>query len=94
MRGFIDEIRAAVSGLARAPAFTALAVGVSGPMMAVTGFAPNEVQTEQSLFGLRILFAGMPCAGFLIGAWLFRGFRLDDEPPIPPAAALKVPSTP
>jgi GPH family glycoside/pentoside/hexuronide:cation symporter len=73
---------------------TALAVGVSGPMMAITGFAPNEVQTEQSLFGLRILFAGMPCAGFLIGAWLFRGFRLDDEPPAPPAAALKVPSMP
>ncbi len=30
MRGFIDEIRAAVSGLTRAPAFTALAVGVLG----------------------------------------------------------------
>lgn len=30
MRGFIDEIRAAVSGLAHAPAFTALAVGVLG----------------------------------------------------------------
>jgi len=30
MRGFIDEIRAAISGLARAPAFTALAVGVLG----------------------------------------------------------------
>lgn len=73
---------------------TALAVGVSGPMMAITGFVPNEVQTEQSLFGLRILFAGMPCAGFLVGAWLFRGFRLDDEPPTPPAAALEVPSTP
>ena len=28
MRGFIDEIRAAIVGLARAPAFTALAVGV------------------------------------------------------------------
>lgn len=71
---------------------TALAVGVSGPMMALTGFAPNEVQTEQSLLGLRILFAGMPCAGFLIGAWLFRGFSLDEGPPAPPAAALKVPS--
>ncbi len=30
MRGFIDEVKAAVSGLARAPAFTALAVGVLG----------------------------------------------------------------
>ena len=30
MRGFIDEVRAAVTGLARAPAFTALAAGVLG----------------------------------------------------------------
>src|ERR1700741_3015185 len=28
MRGFFDELKAAISGLARAPAFTALAVGV------------------------------------------------------------------
>ncbi|MEX1994774.1 MAG: ABC transporter permease [Steroidobacteraceae bacterium] len=30
MRGFIDEIKSAISGLTRAPAFTALAVGVLG----------------------------------------------------------------
>ena len=30
MRGFIDELKAALAGLARAPAFTALAVGVLG----------------------------------------------------------------
>jgi putative ABC transport system permease protein len=30
MRGFIDEIKSAVAGLAKAPAFTALAVGVLG----------------------------------------------------------------
>jgi putative ABC transport system permease protein len=30
MRAFIDEVKAAISGLARAPAFTALAVGVLG----------------------------------------------------------------
>jgi putative ABC transport system permease protein len=30
MRGFIDEVKAAIAGLARAPAFTALAVGVLG----------------------------------------------------------------
>ncbi len=30
MRGFIEEMRAAIAGLARAPAFTALAVGVLG----------------------------------------------------------------
>ena len=52
--------------------------------MTITGFAPNVVQTDSSLLGIRILFAGMPCLGFLIGAWLFRGFRLDDDDPTPP----------
>ena len=30
MRAFLDELKAAVTGLARAPAFTALAAGVLG----------------------------------------------------------------
>jgi hypothetical protein len=38
MRGFIDEIRAAISGLARAPSFTALAVGVLGLGLAAVIF--------------------------------------------------------
>ena len=42
-----------------------------------TGFVPNVEQTESSLFGLRLLFAGLPCAGFVLGAWLFRGFTLE-----------------
>jgi GPH family glycoside/pentoside/hexuronide:cation symporter len=60
---------------------TALAVGASGPVMTTAGFAPNVEQTEGSLLGLRILFAGMPCLGFAIGAWLFRGFSLDGDGP-------------
>lgn len=74
---------------------TALALAASGPIMTVTGFAPNVAQTETSLLGIRILFAGMPCAGFLIGAWMFRGFALEVLPaPAPAAAAVKAPSTP
>jgi Na+/melibiose symporter-like transporter len=46
--------------------------------MSATGFEPNAAQSEQSLLGLRILFAGLPCAGFLVGAWLFRGFSLGE----------------
>jgi Na+/melibiose symporter-like transporter len=61
----------------------ALSIAASGPVMTATGFAPNVEQTEESLLGLRILFAGLPCAGFLLGAWLFRGFSLAE----PPAAA-------
>jgi Na+/melibiose symporter-like transporter len=56
----------------------ALSIAASGPVMTATGFEPNAEQTEQSLLGLRILFAALPCAGFLIGAWLFRGFSLDE----------------
>jgi GPH family glycoside/pentoside/hexuronide:cation symporter len=67
---------------------TALAVGASGPVMTTAGFAPNVEQTEASLLGLRILFAGMPCLGFVLGAWLFRGFSLDgDGPPVVLAGA-------
>jgi len=57
----------------------ALSIAASGPIMTLTGFVPNAVQTESSLFGLRILFAGLPCVGFLLGAWWFRGFSLDKE---------------
>jgi GPH family glycoside/pentoside/hexuronide:cation symporter len=60
---------------------TALALGASGPVLTLSGFAPNVEQTEGSLLGLRILFAGMPCVGFVIGAWLFRGFSLDGDGP-------------
>jgi GPH family glycoside/pentoside/hexuronide:cation symporter len=74
---------------------TAIALALSGPIMTVTGFAPNVAQSESSLLGIRILFAGMPCVGFVIGAWLFRGFRLDDDGPSPPPlpTAIKVPSS-
>lgn len=56
----------------------ALSIAASGPVMSATGFEPNAAQSEQSLLGLRILFAGLPCAGFLVGAWLFRGFSLGE----------------
>ena len=45
MRGFIDEIRAAVSGLARAPSFTALAVGVLGLGLAAVIFMYGVADT-------------------------------------------------
>ena len=64
---------------------TALALAASGPIMTATGFAPNVEQTESSLFGLRLLFAGLPCAGFVLGAWLFRGFTLEGPLVVAPA---------
>jgi GPH family glycoside/pentoside/hexuronide:cation symporter len=65
---------------------SALSIAASGPVMSATGFVPNAEQSAESLLGLRILFAGLPCAGFLIGAWVFRGFSLDEAKPIAAAA--------
>jgi GPH family glycoside/pentoside/hexuronide:cation symporter len=72
---------------------TALALAASGPIMTTAGFTPNVEQSESSLLGIRILFAGLPCLGFLVGAWLFRGFSLDGGGP-PPVVAAPVPARP
>ena len=59
---------------------TSLATAASGVVMTTTGFVPNVVQSDESLFGIRLLFAGMPFLGFVAGALLFRNFSLDDGP--------------
>ena len=73
---------------------TALATAASGIVMTATGFVANAVQTEESLFGIRLIFAGLPFLGFAAGALLFRNFSLDDDPGAPPARAVTVPSAP
>lgn len=75
---------------------TSVAVAASGIVMTTTGFVPNVAQTESSLFGLRVLFAGLPFLGFVIGALLFRGFSLDDDDGagVPASPPLTVPSAP
>jgi len=71
---------------------TAVSLAASGPIMTAAGFAPNVEQTDSSLLGLRVLFAGLPCAGFVVGAWLFRGFSLDDAGAAAAAAVARAPS--
>jgi GPH family glycoside/pentoside/hexuronide:cation symporter len=53
-----------------------LATAASGVVLSLAGFVPNVEQSAESVFGMRILFAGMPCLGFLCGAALFRRFPL------------------
>jgi GPH family glycoside/pentoside/hexuronide:cation symporter len=53
-----------------------LAIAVSGLVLGTSGFMPNVQQSAESLLGIRVLFAGLPCAGFLMGAALFRRFPL------------------
>jgi Na+/melibiose symporter-like transporter len=68
-----------------------LATALSGLVLSGAGFVPNAEQSAQSLLGIRILFGGLPCLGFLIGAALFRGFpdagvtTAQDELPAPAA---------
>jgi Na+/melibiose symporter-like transporter len=50
---------------------TALATAASGVVLGAVGFEPNAEQSERSLLGIRLLFGGMPFAGFALGALLF-----------------------
>ena len=49
----------------------AAATAASGFVLSAAGFAPNVAQSPESLFGMRLLFGAMPCAGFLLGAVIF-----------------------
>lgn len=51
---------------------TTLATAASGLLLSAVGFVPNGEQTPASLLGIRILFAGLPCVGFLVGGVLYR----------------------
>jgi GPH family glycoside/pentoside/hexuronide:cation symporter len=52
-----------------------LATAVSGVALGAVGFVPNIEQSAESLFAIRMLFAGLPCIGFLTGALLFLRFQ-------------------
>jgi GPH family glycoside/pentoside/hexuronide:cation symporter len=73
---------------------TSLATAASGVVMTATNFVPNVAQSEASLLGIRLLFAGLPFLGFVVGAILFRRFSLDDDDGTSSAVALRVPSAP
>lgn len=52
-----------------------LATAASGVALGAVGFVPNADQSAETLVAIRMLFAGLPCIGFLTGALLFRRFR-------------------
>ena len=57
-----------------------VATALSGLALAAFAFIPNVEQSPESIFGMRLLFGGLPCLGFLLGAALFRGFPLGRLP--------------
>jgi GPH family glycoside/pentoside/hexuronide:cation symporter len=56
---------------------TSLSTVASGMVLAAVGFVPNVAQSADSLLGIRALFAGLPCLGFLVGAWIFSRVPLE-----------------
>jgi Na+/melibiose symporter-like transporter len=60
---------------------TSLATAASGFVLGAVGFAPNVEQSSESLLGIRLMFAGLPCVGFVIGAAMFSRFSLTGETP-------------
>jgi GPH family glycoside/pentoside/hexuronide:cation symporter len=73
---------------------TSLAVAASGVVMTATGFTPNVEQGEAGLNGIRFLFAGMPCIGFLLGIWIFWGFSLAEQKVVAARGASEAASRP
>jgi len=71
-----------------------LATAATGVVLGIAGFVPNTAQTPESLLGMRILFGGFPCAGFLIGAILFRGFPLGLRPKVAEVSGVTVEERP
>lgn len=63
-----------------------LATAASGLVLGAAGFAPNVVQSADSLLGMRLLFGGLPCLGFVVGAVLFWRFPLGRPAPVAVAA--------
>lgn len=60
-----------------------LATALSGLMLSAFGFVPNVEQSATSLLGIRLLFAGLPCLGFMLGALLFLRFpRAPEAAPV------------
>jgi GPH family glycoside/pentoside/hexuronide:cation symporter len=51
-----------------------------GPLLQLTGFdAKLPVQSENAVFGIRLLFAGIPVTALMIALFLIQFYSLDTE---------------
>lgn len=48
-----------------------MATMLGGAMIPAVGFVTNEVQSRDSIYLIRLFFAGLPSAAFVFGAILF-----------------------
>jgi GPH family glycoside/pentoside/hexuronide:cation symporter len=58
----------------------AIAGGLSGLIMAWTGFAPEAaVQAEGAMDGMRIAYSLIPITGALLAIWFMRDYDVTEE---------------
>ncbi len=62
----------------------AIAGLLTGAIMALVGFVPDTVNTEESITGIRLFYSGLPIAGTLAAMWIMRNYSLTE------AKALKI----
>jgi GPH family glycoside/pentoside/hexuronide:cation symporter len=57
----------------------AVGAGLSGYILAWYGFVANEVQTESSIMGIRLMFTVFPGVLAILGTLAFLFYRLDQK---------------
>ena len=55
-----------------------LTLMLTGIILEVSGFVPNEDQSSEALFALKALYGLFPMACYLVAAWLLSRFSLDE----------------
>ena len=66
-------------------AFAGLA---TGGIMALVGFVPDTVNSEESITGIRLFYSGLPIVGTLAAMWIMRSYNHTEEKAIEISAEL------
>jgi GPH family glycoside/pentoside/hexuronide:cation symporter len=66
-------------------AFAGLATGA---IMALVGFVPDTVNSEESITGIRLFYSGLPIVGTLAAMWIMRTYNHTEEKAIEISAEL------
>jgi GPH family glycoside/pentoside/hexuronide:cation symporter len=57
----------------------AIAGLLTGAIMALVGFVPDTVNSEESITGIRLFYSGLPIVGTLAAMWIMRNYTLTEE---------------
>jgi GPH family glycoside/pentoside/hexuronide:cation symporter len=57
----------------------AVGAGLAGILLGIFGFVANEIQTEEAMFGIRVMFSVIPAILAVIGAMAIFFYKIDRE---------------